>query len=79
MSWNYRVLKKEDSSYKIIEVYYEDGVIFGWADLHNNTTSDFEDLSDLKETVLKYLPEAFNKPVLEKVESGSDKLREIIE
>lgn len=65
MSWNYRIVKK-DNLFHITEVYYDsNGNIEAWVDPGDmNVLSGWEDLADLEGTA-KYALEAFQRPVLE--------------
>ena len=62
MTWNYRVLREECADmdfFKIIEVYYGDGL--SWCDA---SIDGWNSPDELKGTLEKML-EAFDKPVLE--------------
>lgn len=46
MTWNYRVLKGEDSV-SLIEVYYNDnGEVFGWVELEDMVFDSYKELLD---------------------------------
>jgi hypothetical protein len=67
--WNYRVLeetKDNVKSFRIIEVYYEDGNIAGWAD-NTERILIWDDYNDLKYTC-EVLKDAFDLPILKRGE-----------
>jgi len=70
--WNYRVLEEiEDgvSSFSIIEVYYEDGKIWGYIDSDKNILSHWDTYDDLKGT-WEFIKGAFEHPTVKKDKEG---------
>ena len=63
MSWNYRIMKYEDGSLGIHEVFYdEEGDVQGWTE---NAVSVYgEDIHEL-ESSYDLMMQAFSKPILE--------------
>ena len=65
MSWNYRVLQREDEdgyvSFAIHEIYYQDGVIVSWTkDAMLLTADNYDTLKYMKDIYML----AFDSPVL---------------
>lgn len=83
MSWNHRVIRRNNSpsrdpewTYQIHEVYYnDDGSIESWTE--NPVAPMGENPIELQSEI-RYFSEALNKPVLEEVEfNGKETLLEI--
>lgn len=64
MSWNYRIVKKSEDHYTIIEVYYdENGKIKGWSDCNALTWNNPADLIG----TIQMLQTVIGKPILEEI------------
>jgi hypothetical protein len=73
--WNYRVMRKGESHFIIVEAYYNDkNEIYMWSE--NAIAPQGEDLRSLT-TDINYITRALEKPII--IEIGDGKVKEWIE